>query len=311
MRITPTRHRLLVGCLLIVGAAAVGAQLGWLHWLGDSLALIADYYVLVALVLLLGFVWRRSWRLAAVAGAIILLAGYQLTSAPRVQHVALPKAERSLRLLVFNIYYLNNDLDAVVDVVKQYDPDIVFLMEYSDAVQRRIEPAFADYPYQLIRPSRFTMGLALFSRFPIEAAEVHRNEETRIPVYEVRLRAGNRQFTFVGGHPWPPQLRWGALHRSQMEAITRVVADAAPPLLVAGDFNAAPWSYTMRRLVEQGQILPIRRGFDVSKTWRPILGFGLPIDHILVSAEWQVLAHEYGPAGGSDHVPMIVDLHLP
>jgi endonuclease/exonuclease/phosphatase (EEP) superfamily protein YafD len=308
---TPGKVRgLQVSCLLIVGIGAVGAWLGGLHWLGDILALVVDYYLLAAALLLLAFLWGRSWRLAGVAALVMALAGAQLFAHPRVAPAAPPAAERSLRLLVFNIYFMNEDLDAVVATVRRYDPDVVFLMEYSDAVQQQIEGAFAAYPYRLIRPSRFTMGLALFSRIPIEEAEVHRGEETRIPVYEVRMRVDGKPFTFVGGHPWPPQLRWGALHRSQMEAITSVAASAAPPLLIAGDFNAAPWSHTMGRLAEQARALPIRRGLDLTKTWRPLPGFGLPIDHVLVTPEWQVLSQEYGPPGGSDHAPMIVDLRL-
>lgn len=88
---------------------------------------------------------------------------------------------------------------------------------------------------------------------------------------------------FVGGHPWPPQLQWGGLHRSQMEAITRVAAAAAPPLVVAGDFNAAPWSHTVGELAERGGVRPVRRSLDVSKTFFPFPGVGLPLDHVLVS----------------------------
>jgi endonuclease/exonuclease/phosphatase (EEP) superfamily protein YafD len=303
-------HRLLLVALAVVGVAAAGAWLGRLHWLGDTLALVVDYYLATTLLLLLAFAWRRAWRWAGIAVVLVGLSGAQLASYPAVTTVASPDPERALRLMVYNIYHLNNDLEAVVATVRRYDPDIVFLMEYSDAVQEQIEGAFADYPHRLIRPSRLTMGLALFSRLPIEAAEVHRAEETRIPVFEVRLLADDKSFTFVGGHPWPPQLQWGALHRSQMEAITRVAAAAEPPLLVAGDFNAAPWSHTVRELAERSEVRLVRRQLDLTKTFYPFPGFGLPIDHVLVSDTWQVLAMEYGPPGGSDHAPLIVDLRL-
>jgi endonuclease/exonuclease/phosphatase (EEP) superfamily protein YafD len=129
-------------------------------------------------------------------------------------------------------------------------------------------------------------------------------------VYEVRLRAADQAFTFVGGHPWPPLPQWGDLHRSQMQAITTVAEQAAKPLIVAGDFNAAPWSYTVRELASASQATPIRSLFEIPRTWRPFPGFGLPIDHVLVSKEWQVIRQEYGAAGGSDHVPIIIDLQL-
>lgn len=114
----------------------------------------------------------------------------------------------------------------------------------------------------------------------------------------------------MGGHPWPPQLAWGALHRSQMAFITQVAVAATPPLIVAGDFNAVPWSHTMHELAAQAEVRLVRRGLGLTRTFRPMPGFGLPIDHVLVSDAWQVLGLEYGPPGGSDHTPLIVDLRL-
>jgi endonuclease/exonuclease/phosphatase (EEP) superfamily protein YafD len=292
----------------VLAVAALGAWLGALHWLGDILALVIDYYLLMALPFLLFALWQRRWRLAGLATTILLLSGAQLLSHPRISPQ--PTGERELRVLVYNIYHLNEDLDAVVATVRASDADIVFLMEYSDAVHQQIGAAFADYPYQLIRPSRFTMGLALLSRLPFEASEVHRTETTRIPIYEAQMRLNGQPFTLVGGHPWPPQLRWGALHRVQMAAISQVAALAPPPRLIVGDFNAAPWSYVTRQLAEQARVLPIRAPVDLTKTWRPLPLFGLPVDQVLVGAEWEVLAQRYGDPGGSDHVPLIVDLAL-
>lgn len=296
--------------LLIVAAASLGARAGAMHWLGDNLALGLDYYFGAALLLLAGCLYLRAWRLAVVAGLVLLFNGYQLAVYPRVAPSAAPAAEHDLRLMVYNIHYRNDDLAAVAELVRQYDPDVVFLMEYSGAIQQQIETSFAAYPHRLIRTSRFTMGLALFSRVPITATEIHRFAATRIPVFEVQLQLDGKSFTFVGGHPWPPQPQWGNLHRRQMQEITRVAAGAASPLIVAGDFNAAPWAYSVYRLASDAAVRVVRADFDLGKTWQPLPGVGLPLDHILVSNEWQVLDLQYGPPGGSDHVPLIIDLRL-
>lgn len=313
MRPTLTGPRLLRFATLALALAAVGARLGALHWLGDILALATDLYIVLALALLLIWAWRRSWRWAAVAGAVAALSGQQITdytrATPSVQVVQAAEP-RSLRLLMYNLYYLNEDLAEVPKLIEQYDPDVVFLMEYSFDVQRQIEGQFAQYPYRLIQPSRFTMGLALFSRFPLEAPQVVRGASTRIPVYQVQMRVAGRPFTLVGGHPWPPQPQWGGLHRSQMQAITDVAAQAPHPLIVAGDFNAAPWAYTVRSLERQARVRNTRQLFDLTKTWRGLPLIGLPVDHILLSEEWQTLGFQYGVPGGSDHLPIIVDLRL-
>jgi endonuclease/exonuclease/phosphatase (EEP) superfamily protein YafD len=315
MRMTPMAqrsrkaHHRLVLAVLLIGMATLGARAGALHWVGDTLALVTDYLFWAALLLFLICLRHRAWRPALASALVLLLSAAQLLGHPRV--VPVPAAEApQLRLLVYNLYYRNDDLPTVLELVRHYDPDVVFLMEYSDAIQQQIETSFAAYPHRLIRTSRFTMGLALFSRLPIEAVQIHRTDETRIPVFEAQLQLGADSFSFVGGHPWPPQPRWGDLHRRQMQAIGGVAAGAPPPRIVAGDFNAAPWSYSLRQLAEQADVRLVRRHLDVSKTWQPLPGIGLPLDHVLVSEEWRVLSRQYGPAGGSDHRPLIFDLSL-
>lgn len=304
------RYTPLARSAIVIAALSLGARLGALHWLGDLLALLADTFVWVSLLVLLGCVRLRAWRWSLVAGAALLLSGQQVTDFARVAPPAQPVAQRSLRILVHNIYYQNESLGAVVDAIRQHDPDIVLLMEYSDAIQQQIESSFDDYPYRVIQPSRLTMGLALFSRIPIESAEVHRQQATRIPVYEVRMRLGGRLFTMVGGHPWPPQPQWGQLHRDQMQELIRVASGVEQPLIVAGDFNAAPWSYTMRQLAERARVRQVRQLLDLQKTWHPLPLLGLPLDHVLVSDAWEVLSATYGVPAGSDHLSLIVDLRL-
>ena len=98
--------------------------------------------------------------------------------------------------------------------------------------------------------------------------------------------------------------------RSRQMADITADAGVVSPALVAGDFNAAPWSHTVRDLAERAELRLVRRGLDLTKTFYPFPGFGLPLDHVLVSEAWRVLALEYGPPGGSDHAPLIVDLRL-
>ncbi len=297
---------------MFVAALSVGAWLGRFHWLGDLLAMPARLYAGIALVLLVAAAVVRAWRWAALALVVALLNTTLMGAygAIRPAPTAAADGPRNLRLLVYNIYHLNPDIQQVVATVRQYDPDIVFLMEYSDAIQPQIEPAFADYPYQLVRTSRFTMGLALFSRIPFERTEIHRAEATRIPVFQADMQLDGVPFTFVGGHPWPPQPQWGQLHRNQTRAILDVAAQAPGNLIVAGDFNAVPWSFMLNELERTAGVRNIRQKLEWANTWRPSPLFSLPIDHVFVSDMWQVRGSQYGDPHGSDHVPIVVDLVL-
>ena len=295
-----------ITCLIAV--ASLGARLGRVHWSADWLTHFHDAYFFSALGLCLGFVFFKRYLWAFLAASMVLFNSVLLL--PYLPKPVPTNAEPALRLYSHNIYYLNNNLEAITADVKKYNPDIVFLMEYSTAIQAAIEEDFVDYPYRLIEPSRYTMGLALFSRIPFENAEVVRFETTRIPIFHLEFLVDGKPVSFVGGHPWPPLPRWGTFHRQQMQTLTDVASEAKHPLIVTGDFNASPWSYTVRRLRLAAKVQDARRGFGFGKTWRFGGFLSLLIDQLLISEEWQVLNFVYGDWGGSDHAPLVVDLAL-
>ncbi|MCA9835388.1 MAG: endonuclease/exonuclease/phosphatase family protein [Trueperaceae bacterium] len=285
------------------------ARLGNIHWSADLLALFPDvYFYLALLLLIIGFVQKNKLALLFCLMCLILN-GSLLYSYLPFQKLE-PTAEPELRFYMHNLYYLNSDLETALSEINKYDPDIVFLMEYSEAIQAQIESAFTAYPYRLIEPSRYTMGLALFSRIPLATERVRRFPETRIPIFDISFQLGGETFSFVGAHPWPPLLGWGQLHRDQIASIARVASEAPHPLLVAGDFNASQWSYALRHLMQEARVQDAAKGFGLRKSWRYNLLFKLPLDHVMVSEGLTVLKVQHGQHGGSDHAPLIIDISL-
>ena len=309
------RHRVLVSLTTIFGLLTAVGLLKRFHWSGDLVALVIDYLFGALLLVLLGFLRTKRWRWAAVVAILLAMNGIELINYEAITEPVSAVSNSAqngptTRVMIYNTYHQNPDLDAVVAEVRKFDPDLFFLMEYSDAIQAQIESEFVDYPHQLIRTSRQTMGLALFSRLPFDETEIHRFAETRIPIFQAVVRVGDTPFTFVGGHSWPPQPRWGQLHRDQVASITRVASQSTHPLIVAGDFNASQWSYAVQDMGRQAGVANILRPFDLTKTSSPVPLIGLPIDHVLLSDEWVVTNIEYGDKGGSDHKPIVVDLRL-
>jgi endonuclease/exonuclease/phosphatase (EEP) superfamily protein YafD len=306
---TVTRRSAL-GLALILCLAMVGSTLGRFHWAGDLLSLVADYYLWLGLLPLLVLLLLREWHWAGLVAIALTLHGWQLLDIDRVESIDAPNRPETIRLMMYNIYYQNQDLDAIISEVEKYDPDILFLMEYSETIANHIGSAFASYPYQLVQPSRMTMGLALYSRLPLGETTVHRSRETRIPVYDVQLEYDWQIVTFVAGHPWPPLPQWAQLNRDQMLDITAVAAAAEHPLIVAGDFNASQWSFLLQDLAERANVRQVRAPLDFSKTFFPNPVTGLPLDHLLLSPEWAVVSLQQGQRGGSDHIPLVIDLYL-
>jgi len=85
------------------------------------------------------------------------------------------------------------------------------------------------------------------------------------------------------------------------------------PFILIGDLNASPWSHAMRALVAEAGLRYATDGYGIWPTWfvgNPLLDplVSAPLDHILVSSEWQVVDYMETGDIGSDHVPLQADL---
>ncbi len=296
---------------LILAVFFLLSRMGRLFWAFDWFSLMQERYTVLALILALPFALKRDWRWMSLALVIGLLnAALMIPYLPTTQPAP---EEGQVRVLMYNLYYQNEDLAASVAEIKTHNPDVIFLMEYSFDIQSKIEGEFEDYPYRLIEPSRMTMGLAVFSKIPLERAEVQRREETRIPVFDIQFKIAGQPVNFVAGHSWPPLPQWGALNRAQTREVIRVAEErnqSGLPLIVAGDFNHTQWSGILTEMQDKAHVQDARRGFGLSLTHKGGWLYGLSLDHIFVSEHIQVLNFYTSAMAGSDHTPIIVDLRL-
>ena len=125
--------------------------------------------------------------------------------------------------------------------------------------------------------------------------------------------AGASGFTVIGDHaPWPTskysQQIQSALLASRMDAFDR------RSLIVAGDFNSTPWSFSLRR---QDALFRLERRtralftFPVQTYSRYRLHSPVPllaIDQIYAGSDWKTVSVTRGPRLGSDHLPTVAVL---
>ncbi len=114
-------------------------------------------------------------------------------------------------------------------------------------------------------------------------------------------------------HPLSPSSEFRARQNDrQLLFATEWAAGQDGPTIVVGDFNATPWSFPFRRLVSSTDLSNSARGFGLDLS-NPADGNPLvrvPIDHLLFSDDLAVVDRRLGPAMGSDHFPLTVDLAL-
>ena len=93
-------------------------------------------------------------------------------------------------------------------------------------------------------------------------------------------------------------------------------------LLIVGDFNATPYSPRFRALLGKSGLSLAGPRWPWPWSWpaggalavfsRALAGVvpGIPIDHVAVSGRFALSRHRYGPALGTDHHPIVVNLVL-
>lgn len=307
----PARVLVLLGAFPVV--AAVLGWLGSLGWLFDLFSHFRAQYAAALLLSAVGLLLVRGYRAALVFGA--LAAVETATLAPYLLPRPAPAvgAERTLRIATVNVNTANPHAARVRAFVERADPDVLLLVETDDRWLADLAPLAGRYPHRIVHPRADNFGIALFSRLPCPTCRVVALGGEGLPsVAGELLLSGGRTLTLVGTHPLPPVGGRGTAARDrQLADVARYLAAREGPRVLAGDLNATPWSAPFRELVERTGLRDAARGHGLRPTWpaRP-WWLRIPIDHVLVSPELEVVGREVGPDVGSDHLPVVVEVAL-
>ncbi|MBS1596856.1 MAG: endonuclease/exonuclease/phosphatase family protein [Bacteroidetes bacterium] len=99
--------------------------------------------------------------------------------------------------------------------------------------------------------------------------------------------------------------------RGKQADIVRDEIDKSPyPLILCGDFNDVPNSYTYFHIRGEKQDAYIKRGFGIGRTYIH-LSPTLRIDYILTDKRFNILQCRKFPLPYSDHHPVMADMELP
>ena len=114
-------------------------------------------------------------------------------------------APSSLALLIANVLMDNREVEAFLDVVERYDPDLVLTVETDHWWEERLRVLEADYPHTIKRPIDNTYGMLLHSRFELVGPEIKELVEVDVPSFhtDVRLPSGDLVRLHCV-HPKPP-----------------------------------------------------------------------------------------------------------
>lgn len=315
---TPRRFRPLeLAAFLAVVALSLPLVAGFLGGLHPALDAFSHFRAhLAVLVLLLGLAlvfgaFRREGVVAVAFGAAALFTVTGLAGLPglsRVHAAFQPRDEvvPIYRLLQFNLRYDNREVDNVLALIGSLRPDIVTLQEAEGPIRRKL--AVLDETYRYKASCRGTDVVILSLRPFADGSGTTCVERTSYAAASIDLAGRTVEIAALHLH-WP----WPFGQSRDVERLREPLAALGPDAMVAGDFNAVPWSATVRsieaaagatRVDGDGATWMLRRLPDAL---RPL---GLPIDHVLTKGDIVVhSARTLGPAG-SDHLPVLVEFSL-
>jgi endonuclease/exonuclease/phosphatase (EEP) superfamily protein YafD len=109
---------------------------------------------------------------AAVLYQTLLIWRYTRLAPVEVQLAEHDDGERRVSLVMSNVLQTNRDADRLLRMVLERDPDVVLCVETDEWWRQRLDVLERDRPHVLRCPLPNTYGMLLYSRLPLEDAQI-------------------------------------------------------------------------------------------------------------------------------------------
>ena len=293
--------------LLVVGIASIAGEFSAFYPPIDILNYFRPWLLLASIPALILFLSRQASQTSRIAGLLIATVNLAYFFYPVLSNPAGPQdleKTKPLKIISFNVWHLNTSLQRVADFLQKEEADVVLLQEMPSQNLKSLRRYLGNaYPFIHTCDCR---NMVLLSRYPWEVAGGGRLTWAKPATIWARLtKPGRGSYRIVGVHTATPF--YPEMHTNHTQWLaTKLPRDER--LIVAGDFNATPWS---NRLISMTTKLELQRSATFQHTWPS--HFLMPlflIDNVFVSQTIKINHTRIGPDLGSDHRPVIVDLGM-
>jgi endonuclease/exonuclease/phosphatase (EEP) superfamily protein YafD len=298
---------------VVVSAGSLIALFGEQFWVAELFTHFRLYYLLIQALLILIFLHGGHRKLMvmtlllAVPNAWVVGPYLVPVIGPMIGDVrATVDVDAGIDIVALNVQYRSDEFTRVTDYLRERDPDIIVISEFTPAWRGELEFLHESHPYRLADARPDPWGLAVFSRLPLVEAELIDLAQTSAVHARFVVEVGSTPLEVFAVHFFQPTTPVRARNRNlQIEDLTDRLMASKHRRLVVGDMNLTPFSPYFSRLVDRSGLQDARRvdGFHI--TWpTSALPIWIPIDHALADPAANIVRVSTGPDIGSDHFPL-------
>ncbi len=292
-------------------AGTIGFFSSRLFWPADMFAPFRLQYAVLFLAAAVAAMVLRSPKTVVVSIVLFLWQAVSLVPLLAGSDGGEPVGD-TIRLLHFNVLASNTNFDEVGDWAAQQEADIIVFQEATPEWGAEMEAALPDWVLldtNTTQPG--TYGIMMFAAPDVDVPDVAVSGVDFYPAIAATVRIDDQDLLIYSMHTLTPTFPSGVeTANDQVDLAVRVAQAHDGPVVITGDLNATRWSPVYRRLTDQIELNDVADGAGLKGTWPDGLWFTgrIGIDHVLTSPGICSFDRQLGPALGSDHLPVIVDL---
>lgn len=306
--------------------------------IGLFASILLPFTLLFSILMLVYWLIRKEWLfllplISIVINSGFLISTFQFRSEPKF---SIYEENETLKIISYNVHefmHINSQLSIgrVREFVSNENADIICFQEFDASNQLHINELknyFDDYPYYAISESNNeNIGMAIFSRYQIINwrkinfentgngylwADIKIAKRLSVRVINVHL-----QTTSLGQQNLAEISRLkkfisnSSIRALQSESVSNLIDTTSHSIIVCGDFNDSPSSYTYEKIKGKSLIDGFREaGYGFGGTFNGFKGIGklYRIDYIFHSRDFLSIKYTTPYINISDHFPVISEL---
>ena len=294
--------------------------IGTAHWvfrMPDFVRLQSILIEVILVVLLFYFHWEFNVFEWVLFFCLITAIVYQLEKVTRYSSLYPRKKWRksleSFSILGANILQDNKDFDAFLDIIANFNPDLVLAMETDKDWERSLDRLEPDYPYSMKIPLENYYGMHLYSKKKLHNVSQKFQIEKDVPSIFCEIELEGEKVQLICLHPAPPSPTENETSKerdAELMLTGKIIKERDLPTVVCGDMNDVVWSRTTRLFKKMTGMIDPRVGRGFFPTYHAKYGLmRFPLDHLFHTDDLTVGTMKRTPYFGSDHFGMYYEIY--